>query len=576
MFIKKTNELNLNPKDLKNLDSESFKLKQNDDESIFLKKKTTGDTANQQYIILNPKPKKTIINTLPLINKPDIEFINTDGIDTEEDNIIPDNTDDLYAIPIYPDEEIEPGNSVDENAKINLSEEEKEVYEKYEQALSELDGNEKLDMYEFIGELSDDELMNFLSAYDVMNDKDGGMEELVSDMYQTLLNKKGDVDLTAFTRLSNLLSDEEKEAIYDKLNEKMDENISKMTYMRKNGDKWSKTDVPNKTEQNQYRQLFDKQLDAFKLLLGDGDTEGAMKILNKEYVLEFDIGHIVGPDGYWIEEHWTQIVVDGFGRMVPVSAGKEAPKEESTPKDESIPSDKLPPVSPRFKEYLDEQNKKINTPDNENLENLNDAESEIYGRYKEMLEEKMDGTYNRAIDNQATFEFMSELSDEDLKVFLQAYDKAKSSVGGISDLMCDAFSTMIKSGSDNKNNLDLNLLNRLSSMLNQEQKEAVMKKFDEIVQEKLDSMYYLDKDGVPTKYINTSQQNEYKKVFKIQKEALEYILSGDVNSARIKLNTKVSLFYDISHVIDDRGTRAPLGAMFITNGYFDFISPGIH
>ena len=576
MFIKKTNDLNLNPKDLKNLDSESFKLKQNDDESIFLKKKTTGDTANQQYIILNPKPKKTIINTLPLINKPDIEFINTDGIDTEEDNIIPDNTDDLYAIPIYPDEEIEPGNSVDENAKINLSEEEKEVYEKYEQALSELDGNEKLDMYEFIGELSDDELMNFLSAYDVMNDKDGGMEELVSDMYQTLLNKKGDVDLTAFTRLSNLLSDEEKEAIYDKLNEKMDENISKMTYMRKNGDKWSKTDVPNKTEQNQYRQLFDKQLDAFKLLLGDGDTEGAMKILNKEYVLEFDIGHIVGPDGYWIEEHWTQIVVDGFGRMVPVSAGKEAPKEESTPKDESIPADKLPPVSPRFKEYLDEQNKKINTPDNENLENLNDAESEIYGRYKEMLEEKMDGTYNREIDNQATFEFMSELSDEDLKVFLQAYDKAKSSVGGISDLMCDAFSTMIKSGSDNKNNLDLNLLNRLSSMLSDDQKESVFEKFDEIVQEKLDSMYYLDKDGVPTKYINTSQQNEYKKVFKIQKEALEYILSGDVNSARIKLNTKVSLFYDISHVIDDRGTRAPLGAMFITNGYFDFISPGIH
>ena len=63
MFIKKTNDLNLNPKDLKNLDSESFKLKQNDDESIFLKKKTTGDTANQQYIILNPKPKKTIINT---------------------------------------------------------------------------------------------------------------------------------------------------------------------------------------------------------------------------------------------------------------------------------------------------------------------------------------------------------------------------------------------------------------------------------------------------------------------------------------------------------------------------------
>ena len=576
MFIKKTNDLNLNPKDLKNLDSESFKLKQNDDESIFLKKKTTGDTANQQYIILNPKPKKTIINTLPLINKPDIEFINTDGIDTEEDNIIPDNTDDLYAIPIYPDEEIEPGNSVDENAKINLSEEEKEVYEKYEQALSELDGNEKLDMYEFIGELSDDELMNFLSAYDVMNDKDGGMEELVSDMYQTLLNKKGDVDLTAFTRLSNLLSDEEKEAIYDKLNEKMDENISKMTYMRKNGDKWSKTDVPNKTEQNQYRQLFDKQLDAFKLLLGDGDTEGAMKILNKEYVLEFDIGHIVGPDGYWIEEHWTQIVVDGFGRMVPVSAGKEAPKEESTPKDESIPADKLPPVSPRFKEYLDEQNKKINTPDNENLENLNDAESEIYGRYKEMLEEKMDGTYNREIDNQATFEFMSELSDEDLKVFLQAYDKAKSSVGGISDLMCDAFSTMIKSGSDNKNNLDLNLLNRLSSMLSDDQKESVFEKFDEIVQEKLDSMYYLDKDGVPSKYINTSQQHEYKKVYAIQREALEYILSGDVNSARIKLNTKVSLFYDISHVIDDRGTRAPLGAMFITNGYFDFISPGIH
>ncbi len=119
--------------------------------------------------------------------------------------------------------------------KEKLSEAELAAYEKYEAYLEKnglsqddistenimnLDlGNHNIS--DFIDSLSDEELGNFLSAYDYVNDEEGGMEALVLELFDGNTNGNSAKNIR---RIANLISDSDKMAILgmyaDRLNER--------------------------------------------------------------------------------------------------------------------------------------------------------------------------------------------------------------------------------------------------------------------------------------------------------------------------------------------------------------------
>ncbi len=98
--------------------------------------------------------------------------------------------------------------------KEKLNEDESAVYAKYEKYLEDVENGKNIDINDFVNDLTNDELADFLSAYDYVNEEDGGMEAFVSDLFDQH-RFKNDSAMKNIQRIADLLPASDKYDILD-------------------------------------------------------------------------------------------------------------------------------------------------------------------------------------------------------------------------------------------------------------------------------------------------------------------------------------------------------------------------
>lgn len=157
-----------------------------------------------------------------------------------------------------------------ERRKKDLSEEELAVYEKFEAMLEGLDENDIKgdEIFDFIEELNDEEIKNLLTAYDYIYSDEGGIADLFTELYSTILSHKGrDSQLETFTQIADFLGEEDKQRILEKFEENCEDLIKNSQYTEKS-----------------LTEYYEVQSRALELLL-DNKRDLAELILNQEYPL---------------------------------------------------------------------------------------------------------------------------------------------------------------------------------------------------------------------------------------------------------------------------------------------------
>lgn len=257
-----TNFSNLENLELKKTDEGTL---ENEPVSIFNGNTETIETIDN--LSLN-KPMENTEQEIPEEGDEDLNVGENDGINTYE-KVPPEEEDD--SITDKTDERIK------EERKANLSEGELSVYEKFETMLEGLDDSDIKgdEIFDFIEELSDEEVKDLLSAYDYVNSNEGGIEELFTELYDTLLSHEGrDSQMETFTRIAEFLGEEDKQKIIEHFREAC-------------AQKAEEQGETNESLQEAYEKFYnDVQVKALEKLL-NGERDEAEDILNEEYSLTY-------------------------------------------------------------------------------------------------------------------------------------------------------------------------------------------------------------------------------------------------------------------------------------------------
>lgn len=369
-----------------NLDKKDFtdKEKINDEKLIEFFEGNGADNLNSDNITLSPKIIEEP-HTLPLI--------------FERPNLIEGDLDDFYnklmgTIDDNEANEDDGGINSTTNERQrqerinNLDGTEAAVYAQYQSVIDNLEDGENVNdaIFEFMDGLSDEELASFLQAYDYVNDGDGGMEALISKLFnECIVDECKDIDMNTLSRLDKLLSDNDKQSILD--------------YYEK---------------QNEHSPVLDRNLSALEYLI-NGNSNKA-----KDILFNHDDGSINGEISGISSSPSTWEVLDPEIFLAP----KE---EENNNDDDGINSS----TNERIKQ--------------ERINNLNETEAAVYAQYQSVIDNLEDG--ENVYD--AIFEFMDGLSDEELASFLQAYDYVNDEDGGMEELVSKLFNELLAdSGKD--------------------------------------------------------------------------------------------------------------------------------
>ncbi len=176
-----------------------------------------------------------------------------------------------------------------ERRKKDLSEEELAVYEKFEAMLEGLDENDIKgdEIFDFIEELNDEEIKNLLTAYDYIYSDEGGIADLFTELYSTILSHKGrDSQLETFTQIADFLGEEDKQRILEKFEENCEDLIKNSNYTEKS-----------------ITEYYEAQSRALELLL-DNNRDFAELILNRKYLLYDKNGYQFGHYEGWGLSNW--------------------------------------------------------------------------------------------------------------------------------------------------------------------------------------------------------------------------------------------------------------------------------
>lgn len=274
-----SNKINLNNLEKLGLQQQDDSTNRDEAVSIFNNDSETGITTGYRNTL---KAHITLGDNF-YTTEPNIEIPEELVIDDPDNVEEPDETEETET----EDESI--NDITRERRKKDLSEEELAVYEKFEAMLEGLDENDIKgdEIFDFIEELNDEEIKNLLTAYDYIYSDEGGIADLFTELYSTILSHKGrDSQLETFTQIADFLGEEDKQRILEKFEENCEDLIKNSRYTEKS-----------------ITEYYEAQSRALELLL-DNKRDSAELILNGKYLLNYKNGYQFGHFEGWGLSNW--------------------------------------------------------------------------------------------------------------------------------------------------------------------------------------------------------------------------------------------------------------------------------
>ena len=245
---------------------------------------TLGDNFYTTEAAIEEMPGELVIDDPVNVEKMPGELVIDDPVNVEEMPEVlvidvPDNVEEPDETEETETEDESISDVTRERRKKDLSEEELAVYEKFEAMLEGLDENDIKgdEIFDFIEELNDEEIKHLLTAYDYIYSDEGGIADLFTELYSTILSHGGrDSQLETFTQIADFLGEEDKQRILEKFEENCEDLIKNSKYTEKS-----------------ITEYYEALSRALELLL-DNKRDAAELILNGKYLLNYKNGYQFG------------------------------------------------------------------------------------------------------------------------------------------------------------------------------------------------------------------------------------------------------------------------------------------